>query len=410
MSLNKLFFSILFSLFVFTCLPQVTFAQRNKQQLEREREQNKKKIAETARILSQNAKTTKATVGELNALNEQIKTRQEMMSSITQEVDVLNGRVEELGEVIESMSNDLEGLKKEYAKMAHTAYKSQLSQNNLLFLFSAKTFHDFVMRVQYMRQYSKARKNQIEMILSVRQTLEDQQQAINEAKQEKDQLLVAKMGEFQELEALRKKQGSVLAELKKSSRKLKKELKKRKQADAHLATLIADVIREEMAKAKASSKTSKAKKSAKVSKANVAFIGADFSKFRKKLDWPVNSGFVSQSFGKHPHPALKGVMIENPGVDIQTKSKEIVRAVHKGVVKTVAHVPGEMNTVIIVQHGEYFTVYAKLKQSTVKVGQVVEDKDPIGIVSTDADGKSELQFQVWKQREKLNPQSWLRSR
>ncbi|WP_053406203.1 murein hydrolase activator EnvC [Persicobacter sp. CCB-QB2] len=400
---NRFFPFWIFFAFIFSIGSIEATAQKSKQQLEKEREANKKKIEETSRILSETMNSQKATVGQLNALNEQIKTRKDMMSNINKEVVELNVRMGELEDIIEGMEGDLVQLKQEYGEMAHTAYKSQLSQNNLVFLFSAETFHDFVLRLEYMRQYSKARKNQMEMISLVKKTLEDQREEIDEAKQEKDQLLVAQMGEYQELENLQKKQKTVLAELKTRGRKLNKELKDRKKADEKLGNLIADVIRTELAK------KSSAKKAA-VKKADVAFVGADFANFRKKLEWPVASGFVSQGFGKHPHPALKGVVVENPGVDIQTRKQELVRAVHQGVVKTVAYVPGEMNTVVIVQHGDYFTVYAKLESSKVKVGEAVNAKDPIGVVHTDSDGKSELQFQVWKQKEKLNPQVWLRSR
>jgi murein DD-endopeptidase MepM/ murein hydrolase activator NlpD len=121
----------------------------------------------------------------------------------------------------------------------------------------------------------------------------------------------------------------------------------------------------------------------------------------------VASGFISSHFGTHPHPIYKRLSITNYGVDIQTSSNEEVRAVFDGVVKVVAFLPGDMKYFVLIQHGEYFTVYAKLKDVSVKQGQRVKANDTIGVVNTNNDDVSELQFQVWQDTKKLNPENWL---
>ena len=102
--------------------------------------------------------------------------------------------------------------------------------------------------------------------------------------------------------------------------------------------------------------------------------------------------------------------IPNDGVNIQTKQNEEVKAVFDGIVKKIAIVPGDFKYVVIVQHGNYYTVYAKLKSVNVKMGQQVSRQDVIGEVNTDIDGVSEVQFQVWKNTEKLDPELWLAKR
>jgi murein DD-endopeptidase MepM/ murein hydrolase activator NlpD len=120
----------------------------------------------------------------------------------------------------------------------------------------------------------------------------------------------------------------------------------------------------------------------------------------------VESGFISRGFGEQPHPILKRVKTNNKGVYIQTKENEQIRAVFDGVVTRVIEVPG-MNYAALVRHGEYMTVYANLRAVDVKPGQQINIKDPIGTVFTDAEGISEIYFQVWKNNDILNPQSWL---
>ena len=125
-----------------------------------------------------------------------------------------------------------------------------------------------------------------------------------------------------------------------------------------------------------------------------------------KLDWPVNSGFISNKFGEHPHPIIRNVKIKNDGIDIQTKKSSKVYAIYSGKVSTVAFIPG-MNNVIIINHGEYYTLYAKLKNLKVVKGDIISTGDIIADLVTNSDGITELQFQVWKNNIKLNPENWI---
>jgi septal ring factor EnvC (AmiA/AmiB activator) len=76
-------------------------------------------------------------------------------------------------------------------------------------------------------------------------------------------------------------------------------------------------------------------------------------------------------------------------------------------VKAVAVVPGDMRYVVLIQHGEYFTVYAKLKEVFVHQGEMINANQRIGIVNTNKSGTSEVQFQIWKNTQKLNPENWI---
>ena len=138
-------------------------------------------------------------------------------------------------------------------------------------------------------------------------------------------------------------------------------------------------------------------------------LASSFAASRALLPWPVQHGFVSDKFGVKPHAVLKGVMVENMGVDIQTNAGEVVRSVYDGVVQDVTNMPG-MNTVVAIQHGNYMTVYAKLRNASVRIGQRVKARETIGTVATGKDGVSEVQFQIWKNFSKMNPESWLRPR
>ncbi len=138
-------------------------------------------------------------------------------------------------------------------------------------------------------------------------------------------------------------------------------------------------------------------------------LASSFAASKNRLPWPVKSGFVSDHFGVHAHAVLKGVKEENHGIDIQTAAGEPVRAVYDGVVRDVSSLPG-MGSIVAIQHGEYFTIYAKLGSVSVHEGQKVKAREAIGTVAPDPDGTAELKFQVWKNFSKLNPEAWLMDR
>jgi len=114
------------------------------------------------------------------------------------------------------------------------------------------------------------------------------------------------------------------------------------------------------------------------------------------------------AFGRQKHPLLKGIYVENNGVNIQTTEDEKVKSIFQGEVRAVAFIPPLGNSVIIT-HGEYFTVYSGLKEVYVKRGQKVTISQEIGEVLSNSDGISELRFQIRKNTTPLDPQLWLRN-
>lgn len=141
--------------------------------------------------------------------------------------------------------------------------------------------------------------------------------------------------------------------------------------------------------------------------ADEAKLASSFGALRGRMPFPVPSGFISDHFGVHKHPVLKGVMINNNGVDIQTSPGAPVHSVYEGVVMSVVNIPG-LGTVVAIQHGDYFTVYSKLANASVSTGQRVKTAQRIGSVASDEDGTAEINFQVWKNTVRQNPEQWLR--
>ena len=382
----------------------VGIAQKNKSQLEKEKTSVQNQIKEAQQILAQTSQKKKASIGQLNAIKKQIQGRSKLIRTYSSEVKALNSQIEEDAIVITSLEKDLENLKEEYGAMVYSLYKSSNGFNRLSFIFASSDLNQFYMRFKYLEQYTAARKNQVKLITDVKGEIESEKIALQNAKTEKNKLLAEQLKEKEKLNKLKSEQDKVFANLKSEESKLQKSIDRKKNEVAKLENLISKLLKEELANA-----SSEASKVADI-KIDLKNISSSFEKSKAHLPWPVTSGFISEKFGTHPHPVLKRVKMPNDGVNIQTKQNEKVKAVFNGVVKKIAIVPGEFKYVVIVQHGTYFTVYAKLKKVDVKMGQQLVRDDVIGEVNTDVDGVSEVQFQVWKNTQKLDPELWLAKR
>ncbi|MBK6265177.1 peptidoglycan DD-metalloendopeptidase family protein [Marivirga sp. S37H4] len=376
-------------------------AQKSRAELEKEKKENIQKIEQAEKILNQTTSKKKATLGQLNALNFKIEAQQSITNSISNEIGLLDQQVNEIGGIISSLEQDLEKMKKEYASMLYATQKSNQSLSKLSYIFASASFYQMFMRLKHMEYYAKVRRNQAEQIEAIKVLLTDQQESVEQIRLDKSVLLQEQINRNRELNRLKAEQSNVVAQLSKREKEVKEEIEERKSAVKNLEKVIAELIKKEIEK---SSKGASSTKFALTPEAKE--LSSSFAGNQSKLFWPVAAGFISQKFGTHPHSVYKNISINNDGIDIQTNENEEVRAVFDGEVKYVAFVPS-MNNVVMVQHGEYFTVYAKLKSVNVKKGDKIVAKQSLGTVYTNNEGTSEIQFQVWKNNQKLNPEAWL---
>ncbi len=371
-------------------------AQKTKTQLQKEKQENLKKIREAEKILAETQGKRRNTLGQLSALNQRIKTQEALISSIRKEIGLLNEEIGENNNIIEALGEDLDQLKEEYASMVYAAYKASRGSDRLTFLFSAASFNQFLMRLQYMQQYGETRKKQAEQIEKVQDALSGQITIIQSRMSEKSILLAEQLKEGKSLSKLKNSQTRLVASLRKEEASLRKDLEERRTAVARLENYINDIIREEMEKARLAEK--------RASDASLE-LSNNFAENKSKLPWPVK-GFVAQKFGRQNHPILKRIVLENTGIQIQTSQGEKVKSIFEGEVSMVAFVKYLGNTLLI-SHGDYFTVYAGLKDVFVKKGQKITTGQELGTVLTNKEGVSELKFEIRKNDKPLDPQLWL---
>ena len=392
MMLRKYKIYLLIFLFSF----QQSFSQQSRNSLEKQRDNNLLKIEQAERIINETEKSKKITVGKLNVINKQIINRQDLIINLKRDVKAQTSEILTLRSLISSLKKDFKVLNDEYSEMIYHSYKSRSSLDRLSFIFSSKSYNQMFRRFNYIFQYSKFRRNQITEIEKVSLELSDQEKRLLDINKKQNFLLKEEVSENNKLQKLKGRQKRIISDLNKKQRGLRKEINDRKISLEKLDKLIRDIIRRE-------------KESSLLSEddnIDLLKLTEGFESNIGKLSWPVQSGFISNRFGEHPHPVIKTVKIKNDGIDIQTSKSSRVFAVYSGKVSTVAFIPG-MNNVIIINHGDYYTLYAKLKNLKVEKGDIIKEGQVIAELITNSDGITLLQFQIWKNNIKLNPEKWI---
>ena len=136
-------------------------------------------------------------------------------------------------------------------------------------------------------------------------------------------------------------------------------------------------------------------------------LSSEFAKNQGKLPWPLEKGLVISTYGKQKHIVFSGVETFNNGIDIATERNTIVRAVFDGTVSRIFFIKGE-GKAILINHGEYFSVYSGLKEVQVKAGEKILAKEKIGVVITnEEENKTQLHFEIWRGYNKEDPSKWL---
>ncbi len=382
-----------------------TFGQSKKQRvLEKQRQEVLKEIREINSLLSSTAKEKTSLLTKIEDVNLKIKVRQNLIRITNKQANLLTREIKNNTQNIHNLETNLIARKKDYANVVVNSYKNKSKQSKLLFLLSSDNFLQAYKRFNYMKQYKEFQKKLGDSIAVKTEKLHTLNAALLLQKEDKNKLVIENSAAKKILVTEQKNQQSLITSLQKDSKKYKKIItKKQKESDA-LERKIDKIIRDAIAKSnKKRGKTTNKKTFALTAEAKK--LAANFVANKGKLPWPLKTGRVSKRFGKQPHPVLPGIYTHSSGVEITTSKNSEVRVVFNGTVSGVQKIKGSTR-VVLINHGNYITVYQNLKRVLVEVGEKVNTKDVIGVVSTNSMGKNVLKFCVYKDKQKLNPSSW----
>jgi murein hydrolase activator len=379
---------------------------QTRKDLEKKREALDKQIRTTTALIEQARREQKVTQGQLQLLEKQIAAREQLIRTMNSELKRVDERIVEDEEMVTSLRRDMELLKEEYGRMLHFAYRNRNAYDRMSYIFAATDFQQAYKRSRYLNQIAEQRKRQAALIEATQANIEERLASLKEQREEKNKLVSQQLAEKQKLNSDKNGQQTALSSLKKEEGKLKETQKKQENQRKDIDQAIRKAIEAEL---KPKAGAAGAGKLDLTLTPEARELNSDFEKNRGKLPWPVEKGIITSRFGKQAHPVLKGITIENNGIDITTEKGASVRAVFRGEVSSVIVIPGA-GKAVIVSHGVYRSVYSNLRDVSVAKGQKVDTKQVVGTVLTDEDG-SKAHLELWKITAdglvKVDPYEWL---
>ena len=379
---------------LYLLLAVVCISAQDLKELQAQQKKYAEELENTGKMISQTKQNEKATENKLNLIGQDIRTRKKLINSINQELVALDKEQNRLQNEQSRLEAELDSLKRDYANLVQLTHYADMQQSPLLFLLSAKDFNQLFRRIRYMREFAAYRQEQVERIENIKADIQIQSNLIQDNRKEKDNALKTQQRERDQLARNERKQKAMLQDLKKKEKELTAKQKQQQKKIDELNKQIEKAIAKQVDRKQQLTKEQE-------------LIAGGFAANKGRLPWPVEKGFISGHYGKHQHPVYENVTINNKGVYIQTTAGSNARVVYEGEVTT-CMVMGSTYA-IIVQHGNYRTVYTGIQTPAVKPGDKVKAKQNIGKIASnpDDDNKTELQFQVWEDRTLLNPELWL---
>lgn len=343
---------------------------------------------------------------------EKIKLKEKLINTTEKQTKLLSNDMYLNQLTINRLKRELVVLKDDYAQMIVKSYKSRSEQSRAMFLLSSENFLQAYKRAQYMKQYASYRKNQGLEIQSKSEELLVHNETLEVQKTAKQKLIEENEKERLVLEKEKQIQQELAKAIKKDKKQLLAEIKKKQQKTKNIDNQIAKLLRAAIAASNKKTATAKAKSNPKTSAkivltAEGKIESNNFKANKGKLPWPVEKGFVSLPYGDQPHPIVKSLIVHNSGVEITTDQGANARAVFAGEVISVM-VLSPVNKAVMIQHGDYFTVYQNLSSVSVSKGDKVSIKQAIGRIRTNGDtGKTVLKFTLSQNTVYNNPATWL---
>lgn len=408
---------------IFVCATTFVWAQDSQQEkLEQRKAQILQEIKDNEKMLQSVRKKEKSAVNEYLIQANKIKLKEKLINTTAKQERILSNDMYINQVQVNKLKKELAVLKEDYAKMILKSYKSRSEQSRAMFILSSESFLQAYKRAQYLKQYTNFRKNQGLEIQSKTAQLVEFNAKLDGQRQVKKKIIVENEKEKQSLEVEKKEQQKLVNAIKKDKNRIVADIRAKQSESKRIDRQIDRLIREAIAEANRKAALEKAKENPgsttvkPVSSSKIAMtpedkvLAADFKANKGRLPWPVEKGFISLGYGDQPHPLYPSISVHNSGVEITTEDGANARSVFAGEVFSVM-VLSPVNTVVMIQHGDYFSVYQNLSKVFVSKGEKVSIKQSIGKVRTSGDtGKTVIKFLILQNTTNTDPENWLQNR
>ena len=386
--------------FFLLCFSTGAFSQDTKAQEER-KARLEKEIAIIDRQLAENASKSNTKLADLNLIRKKVANRKELVAQSDRQIKKFNDEIYLTQLEINKINKRVETLTEHYSKLVLSAYKNRDARVWYMYMLASDDLGQALRRFGYFRNLSDQMKDEAQKIRAAKAELEEEKEKLSKMKKEAEALKAERVKELESLKKDESKADNVVKQLKKDRRTYEKQLNSKKKEVQALNKEIERLIAAAMKGKSSSTTSSSAKKKTEVDQK----LAAEFVKNKGKLPWPVD-GVIVGRFGSHKHPVYNIVMPQNNGFDLAVSKGEEAKAVFDGVVSQVMVLPG-YNQCVMIDHGDYFTLYCKLRNVRVKADDKVKIGEVLGTVDT-INGQTQLHFEIWKGKTAQNPENWLK--
>ena len=391
---------------------------QNKTKLEKEKQELEIKIKQTHSQLNKEKKKKNSALEQLELSNKKIKQHNQLLNNLENTIKVQNSSIKkvekqtlEIEENILIKEEELTLTQNTLSNIIYQTYVWKNTYNESFFLISSDDLNQLYKRKQYLNQLALNRKNQISKIKKIRKELEGvKQKLINEEtellKEEKrlEDIFSNKESENKILELEKNNNSKIVFEIKKNEQHYRNKLNEQKKEAKEIEEQIKKIIEEEIRKSR--EEAEKNNSGSPLTPEDLE-LSSNFTSNKGRLPWPLEKGIIVSSFGIQKNKAISGVETKNNGIDFSTEPGQNCRVIFDGKISRIFFIKGK-GKAVLVNHGNYFTVYSGLENIVVKSGDKVISKQKIGtIITSETTKETQLHFEIWKGKETQNPVKWL---
>ena len=361
-------------------------------------------IKNIQKLINNSKDERKLAVENIENLNYKLDLQNEIIKITNNELNIISVSIRNNQEAINLLKKSQQSLKSQYAEMILKSYKTRSKTGKLMFIFSSVNFQQALKRIQYFKQYSEFQNNQLQKIAINTKELKSLANKLNNDKNLQLKLISDNQNVKNNISQELSNKNNLLNFISKNQTKYVREIKLKQQKtakiDREIEKIIARAIAESNRKKNTSSKLFALTPEAKL-------LSNNFISNKGKLPWPVQKGYVSLKYGKQPHPVVKTATIQSNGIRIITASSQKARTIFNGTVYRIISSKNGSKTILI-QHGNFFTVYKNLSTIYVNKGDKVFTKQEIGLIMTNKNsGQTILSFSLFKDNKTENPLFWI---
>lgn len=373
----------------------------------------KKEINILEKELAAKSAEQKKSFAAVENLNKQNFLINKVIGKLRSEIKEKEAEIKNIEKYIVQTESEIKILQDNYAEYVKAIYKKG-QYNELESLIDASSLQQALIRTYYLQVFADQRKKDLSELKTKKQELDESKTLLKKERNEKLALANSRDDEKKELTKKLKEKKVVLKSIEKNKIELRKMITAKKESQKKIEQLIVQLVEKEAKKNREqfASTEKSLTESSKIKDEDVSYeynlstkSFASFGELKGKMTWPLRKGRIIRKFGENKNKSLNTITL-NYGVDIKANKDKNVYCVGEGVISALDWLPGYGNVIIVSHRNEYRTVYGHVSEIFVSEGDKIKTGTVLALVDESIDGYV-LHFEIWKGRDKQNPENWL---